>query len=69
MILNTYEALKTFGYVEVDELGNTSYKEEAFELGKKIFKVIKNCIDNFVLDKNYKINIEQVPKMCGHMAV
>ena len=56
-----YETMKTFGYVEVDEFGNHTYKEEAFELGKKIFKVIKNCIDNFVLDKDYKINIEQVP--------
>ena len=56
-----YETMKTFGYVEIDQFGNHYYKEEAFELGKKIFKVIKNCIDNFVLDKDYKINIEQVP--------
>ena len=56
-----YEAIKTFGYTEVDEFGNTTYKDEAFSLGKRIFAVIRNCIDNFSLDKNYKFNIEQVP--------
>ena len=56
-----YEAIKTFGYTEVDEFGNTIYKDEAFKLGKRIFAVIRNCIDNFSLDKNYKFNIEQVP--------
>lgn len=56
-----YETMKTFGYVYTDNFGNHYYKEDAFNLGKKIFKVIKNCIDNFVLDKDYKINVEQVP--------
>lgn len=56
-----YEALKTFGYTRKDELGNTYYLDEAYDLGQKIFKVIRNCIDNFSLDKDYKFNIEQVP--------
>lgn len=56
-----YETMKTFGYIDVDEFGNTSYTEDAYLLGKKIFKVIKNCIDDFSLDKNYKFNVEQVP--------
>ncbi len=56
-----YETMKTFGYVEVDEFGNSFYKEEAFSLGKRLFKVIKTCIDDFVLDKDYKLNIEQAP--------
>ena len=56
-----YEAIKTFGYIKVDEFGNTSYTEEAYSLGRRIFNVIKTCIDNFSLDKNYKFNIEQVP--------
>lgn len=61
-----YETMRTFNYVETDELGNHYYKDEAYELGQRIFKTIQNCIDNFVLDKQYKINIEQVPKKCGH---
>lgn len=56
-----YEAIKTFGYIEVDKFGNTSYTDEAYSLGRRIFNVIKNCIDNFSLDKDYKVNIEQVP--------
>ena len=54
--------MKTFGYTYKDEFGNTFYKDEAYDFGKKIFKVIQNTIDNFALDKDYKINIEQVPK-------
>jgi len=56
-----YEAMKTFGYTKVDEFGNTYYIDEAYSLGRRIFQVIRNCIDNFSLDKNYKFNIEQVP--------
>ena len=56
-----YEALKTFGYTKVDEFGNTYYIDEAYSLGRRIFQVIRNCIDNFSLDKDYKFNIEQVP--------
>lgn len=56
-----YETIKTFGYIEVDELGNTHYTDKAFELGKKIFEVIRTTIDEFVADKDYKINVEQIP--------
>lgn len=56
-----YEALKTFGYTEIDEFGSTFYLPEAYALGRRIFNVIRNCIDNFSLDKDYKFNIEQVP--------
>ena len=60
-ISGIYETVKTFGYIKVDEFGNTFYTNEAFSLGEKIFKVIKNCIDNFCLDKDYTVNEEQVP--------
>lgn len=56
-----YEVMKTFGYITKDEFGNTYYTDEAYILGKRIFQVIRNCIDNFSLDKDYKFNIEQVP--------
>ena len=56
-----YEAIKTFGYTKTDEFGNTYYTNDAYLLGRRIFSVIRNCIDNFSLDKNYKFNIEQVP--------
>ena len=63
-----YETIKTFGYTYVDEVGNTHYKDEAYVLGKKIFETIRGCIDEFVKDKNYKVNVEQIPKKCGAIA-
>lgn len=56
-----YETIKTFGYTYVDEIGNTHYTQDAYTLGEDIFKVIRGCIDEFVKDKNYKINVEQIP--------
>ena len=56
-----FETMKTFGYTQKDEFGNTFYKSEAFDFGQKIFKVIQNTMDNFLLDKDYRGNIEQVP--------
>jgi ribonucleoside-triphosphate reductase len=56
-----YETIKTFGYTYVDEIGNTHYTDDAYALGKDIFETIRGCIDEFVKDKDYKINIEQIP--------
>ena len=56
-----FETMKTFGYTEVDKFGNTYYKPEAYEFGRKIFKTITNVGDTFCLDKDYKWNKEQVP--------
>lgn len=60
-ILGLYETMKSFGYTYVDQFGNTYYKTEAYQFGKKIFKVIHNTKDNFLLDKDYHINLEAVP--------
>lgn len=60
-IIGIYETMKKFGYVKVDQFGNTFYTEEADLFGKKIFNVIHNAKDHFALDKNYQINIEQIP--------
>ena len=60
-IIGIYETMKKFGYTEMDQFGNTFYTEEADLFGKKIFNVIHNAKDHFALDKNYQINIEQIP--------
>ena len=60
-ILGIYETMKSFGYTRVDEFGNTFYTEKADKFGKKIFEVIHRTKDQFALDKNYKINLEQIP--------
>ena len=56
-----YEVMKTFGYTEVDELGYTKYKDEAMEFGKAIFDVIHSTIAQFAADKDYMVNVEQIP--------
>lgn len=59
--IGIYETMKTYGYIKVDEFGDTYYTEEASNFGKKIFEVIHRTKDQFALDKDYKINCEQIP--------
>lgn len=59
--IGIYETMKSFGYVRVDEFGNTFYTDEANAFGKKIFEVIHRTKEQFALDKDYKINCEQIP--------
>lgn len=60
-IIGIYETMKKFGYTKVDEYGNTYYTDRADAFGKKIFDVIHRTKELFSLDKDYKINLEQVP--------
>ena len=59
--IGIYETMKTFGYTKKDEFGNTFYTTEADRFGGKIFEVIHRTKDFFALDKDYKINCEQIP--------
>ena len=56
-----YEVMKTFGYTEVDEFGYTKYTDNAMEFGKSIFDVIHKTIQEFTADKDYMVNVEQIP--------
>ena len=60
-VIGVYETMKTFGYTYQDELGNTFYSENADRFGEKIFKTIHEVKDDFMKDKDYKINLEQIP--------
>lgn len=60
-ILGLYETMRSFGYTYQDELGNTYYKDEAYAFGKKIFDAIHKTKNEFLKDKDYKINLEAVP--------
>ena len=60
-IIGIYETMKTFGYTKTDELGNVYYTKKADAFGKRIFEVIHKTKDSFAADKNYKINLEQIP--------
>ena len=59
--LGIYETMKTFGYITIDEFGNTFYTKEAEEFGKKIFDVIHSVKAEFMKTVNYQINCEQIP--------
>jgi len=60
-IIGIYETMKTFGYTREDELGNVFYTDKADAFGKRIFQVLHETKDAFAADKDYKINVEQIP--------
>ena len=60
-VIGVYETMKSFGYTREDEFGNVYYTEDADYFGKHIFDVIHSTKNQFALDKDYKINLEQVP--------
>ena len=60
-IIGVFETMKKFGYTKEDEFGNTFYTEKADLFGKKIFDVITREKEQFILDKDYKVSIEQIP--------
>ena len=56
-----FETMKFFGYTTVDEFGNTFYTEDAMRFGKEIFDTIHSKTKEFASNKNYMVNVEQVP--------
>ena len=60
-VIGIFETMKKFGYVKQDEFGNNFYTKEADAFGKKIFDVITRGKEQFILDKDYKVSIEQIP--------
>lgn len=61
--IGVYETMKKFGYIRVDELGDTYYTEKASAFGEKIFKTMRATADKFIQDNkcDYQINTEQIP--------
>lgn len=60
-VIGVYETMRTFGYTYQDDFGNTYYDEKADAFGKRIFDCIHSVKNEFAKDKNYKINLEQIP--------
>ena len=61
--IGVYETMKKFGYVRVDEFGNTYYTPDASRFGEMIFKRMRKVADEFSAQYNcdYQINTEQIP--------
>lgn len=60
-IIGIYEILLHYGLTYKDDLGYVHYTEEGIEFAKKILKTITDVKNDFSKDKDYSINIEQVP--------
>lgn len=59
--LGLYEVMDIYGFLEEDQFGNKSYSDEGIMFASRIFDAMNKNKDEFVKDKNYKINIESVP--------
>lgn len=60
-IIGIYEALQKFKYTYKDEFGNTFYSDAGVAFAKRILETITNVKNDFASDKDYSINIEEIP--------
>lgn len=60
-IIGIYETLQKFGFTSKDEFGNTFYTEEGEQFAKDILAKITEVKNEFGKDKDYSINIEEIP--------
>lgn len=60
-IIGIYETLDKYGFVTKDKFGYTKYTDEGVEFAQSILKTIHEVKDEFGADKDYMINIEQIP--------
>ena len=60
-IIGIYETLQKFGYTIKDNFGNTFYSDKGVTFAETILKTITEVKDEFVKDKYYSINIEEIP--------
>ena len=59
--LGLYEVMEIYGYINTDEFGNKSYSDDGIIFASKIFDTMNHNKEEFVKDKDYKINLESVP--------
>lgn len=60
-IIGIYEALQKFGLTQHDKFGNTFYSQRGIDFAVNILKTINEVKTEFGADKDYKINIEEIP--------
>ena len=60
-IIGIYETLQKFGLTYKDEFGYTYYSDEGIEFAKEILATITQVKDDFAKNKDYNINIEEIP--------
>ena len=55
--------MEIYGYINTDELGNKTYSDDGIIFASRIFDAMNHNKEEFVKDKDYKINLESVPKL------
>lgn len=60
--LGLWEVMEIYGYTKIDEFGNAYYTDEGIMFASKIFDVMNKNKEIFTKNKDYKINLESVPK-------
>lgn len=60
-IIGIYETLQHYGLTEKDVFGNTYYTDEGIEFAKDILKTITDTKNEYASNKDYSINIEEIP--------
>lgn len=60
-IIGLYETLQKYGMTYRDEFGYTFYTDDGVEFAKEILATIRRTKDEFVVGKEYMVNIEQIP--------
>lgn len=60
-IIGLYEALQKYNMTTSDEFGNVWYTQEGIEFAKDIMNILNDTKSEFAKDKDYMINIEQIP--------
>lgn len=65
-LTGVFEAAKYLGLTCVDNMGNVDYTAEGMNFAIDTLDKINAIKDSYNFD--YSINLEQVPKLCGHIA-
>lgn len=60
-VIGIYETLQKFGLITKDEFGNTFYTDAGLDFAKKILATINSVKGEYVKDKDYSANIEEIP--------
>lgn len=60
-VIGIYETLQHFDMTSKDEFGNTFYTDEGLKFAEDILQIINTVKNNYIKDKDYSANIEEIP--------
>lgn len=60
-VIGIYETLQHFDMTSKDEFGNTFYTDEGLKFAEDILQTINTVKNDYIKDKDYSANIEEIP--------